>query len=1074
MRKTALAAVAVFMSLSPAARGQTGAGLVKTSGLRGGLVVHLGCGDGKLTAALRVNDSYIVHGLDADAKNIAKARESIRKVGLYGKVSVMQWTAKHLPYADSLVNLVVGDDLGGIPINEVMRVLVPGGAAIIGGKKTVKPRDKDIDDWSHYLHDATNNAVADDKKVGPPKRLKWACGPRWSRSHEFNSSLVAMISSGGRLFYIFDMGLTGVTDKPIPQRWTLVARDAFNGVLLWDRPLARWGTSLWRNSSLRGVPKTVPRRIVAQGDRLLATLEYDAPVSILDAATGKVLAVCEGSDGVQELRCSDGVVLARKNSGQLMAFDIAGGKKLWDVEGGVNAMSPAAADGRVFYQFESTLHCLDLKTGKELWKTAAPAPVKQSAKRAEVAKPARKRNRRSRASLVIVCGDRVVFNGPGGLQAVNVETGKTLWTAKGKSLGSEPFIANGHIWRRTGGGLESIELSSGRPGRKVGAGDVFTWGHHPRCYQSKATVNYVITPNRGVEFVSLTGKSNTVHDWTRGACTYGVMPGNGLLYVPPDPCFCYPGVKLTGFHAMDAGAPPKYAKAGPDRLTKGPAFGKVGRSNSKLEDWPTYRHDARRSGGASCEVSSSIVEKWKIKLTGRLTPPVVAGKRLYIAEKDAHTIRAINTADGSDAWRFVADGRIDSPPTIHGDAVLFGCTDGKTYCLRASDGELAWRFTAAPADRLIVNRGQLESAWRVHGSVLVTGGAAYCTAGRSTYLDGGIYVFALDPATGKLLHEAHMDTWAETRKDAEGKPFVPGYHMEGAFSDVLVSEGGYLYMGQYKFDKTLKARDVPYSLLKDGGHPDAMTMDDLLDKPYAQNVQTQKRDEVVQRNWQLRVWPRQSKEHKEKYGAGNLGERNMGRHVLATGGFLDDEWYNRTFWMYSATWPGFHHANWAAKTGSLLVVDDKNTYAVQAYPRRNLQSPLFTPGKQGYLLFADDNENEPVIPDYTRGVPKGIGFTRTRPPVWFHWVPLRIRAMVAAKNALFVAGAPDILPTGDPMAAFDGRKGASLWAVSKADGKKINEYKLDFPPIFDGLIAADGRLFAVTTDGAVRCYADKK
>ena len=68
--------------------------------------------------------------------------------------------------------------------------------------------------------------------------------------------------------------------------------------------------------------------------------------------------------------------------------------------------------------------------------------------------------------------------------------------------------------------------------------------------------------------------------------------------------------------------------------------------------------------------------------------------------------------------------------------------------------------------------------------------------------------------------------------------------------------------------------------------------------------------------------------------------------------------------MYSQTWPGFHIANRSAKAGQLLAVDDKKTYAVQAFPRRNLQSPLFTPDKNGYLLLADDNDNEPVLPEY--------------------------------------------------------------------------------------------------------------
>ena len=136
-----------------------------------------------------------------------------------------------------------------------------------------------------------------------------------------------------------------------------------------------------------------------------------------------------------------------------------------------------------------------------------------------------------------------------------------------------------------------------------------------------------------------------------------------------------------------------------------------------------------------------------------------------------------------------------------------------------------------------------------------------------------------------------------------------------------------------------------------------------------------------------------------------------------------------------------------------------------------MQSPLFTPGKEGYLLFADDNDNEPIMPDYTRSVPKGIGFTRKEPPVWFKWVPIRIRAMVAAKNALLVAGPPDVLEPDDPMASFDARSGGVLWVVSKTDGKTLAQYKLDSPPVFDGMAAADGRLYLSTRDGKVTCMA---
>jgi outer membrane protein assembly factor BamB len=486
-------------------------------------------------------------------------------------------------------------------------------------------------------------------------------------------------------------------------------------------------------------------------------------------------------------------------------------------------------------------------------------------------------------------------------------------------------------------------------------------------------------------------------------------------------------------------------------------------------DWPTYRHDSKRSGGASTKVSADIKQVWQVNLSGKLTQPVVADGRVYVAARDAHTLHVLDAKSGETLWSYTAGGRIDSPPTIYGGLVLFGCADGRVCCLRAADGELAWRFRAAPSDQLIVAFSQLESPWRVHGSVLIEDGVAYCTAGRSTYLDGGILVCGLDPRTGEVLHETRLDTWARTRKDAEGKPFIPSYHMEGTFSDILVSEGGHIYLGQYKFDRALDQQEVPYVMPGPDAESKAMGLADLKDEPYVHGLGSMEKDEKIQHDWQWRVQKGLMEEYTQRYGGASMGDRKMGRHVFSTAGFLDDTWFNRTFWMYSETWPGFYISHLAAKTGQLLVVDDEKTYAVQAFPRRNLQSPLFTPGEKGYLLLADDNDNEPVVPDYTRGVPKGIGFTRQHPPVWHKWVPIRIRAMVAAQNTLFVAGPPDVVDPDDPMAAFEDRKGAVLRAVSTADGKTLAEQKLDAPPVFDGLIAASRRLFMCTTDGHVVC-----
>ena len=60
--------------------------ILNTCEVKGGLIVHIGCGDGKLTAALRANERYIVQGLDSDVKNVEQARKFIQSLGVYGAV----------------------------------------------------------------------------------------------------------------------------------------------------------------------------------------------------------------------------------------------------------------------------------------------------------------------------------------------------------------------------------------------------------------------------------------------------------------------------------------------------------------------------------------------------------------------------------------------------------------------------------------------------------------------------------------------------------------------------------------------------------------------------------------------------------------------------------------------------------------------------------------------------------------------------------------------------------------------------------------------------------------------------
>jgi hypothetical protein len=70
------------------------------------------------------------------------------------------------------VVLVAGDDMP----SSVAALKVESAPGLPGWKKLTKPWPDDIDEWTHYLHGADGNAVARDRVVGPPKRLRWVAG----------------------------------------------------------------------------------------------------------------------------------------------------------------------------------------------------------------------------------------------------------------------------------------------------------------------------------------------------------------------------------------------------------------------------------------------------------------------------------------------------------------------------------------------------------------------------------------------------------------------------------------------------------------------------------------------------------------------------------------------------------------------------------------------------------------------------------------------------------------------------------------------------------------------------------
>ena len=1049
--------VAICLILSASvARAESMTDTVKRSGIKGGIVVHLGCGDGGKTAELLLGSSYLVQGLDTNSDNVAKARSYLRSNNLYGAVLVAQYDGKTLPYGDNIVNLIVADTLGDVPAEEALRVLAPLGAMVIGGKKTVKPWPKNIDDWPQYLNKADNNAVAKDSVTGPPRLIQWVDKPVWCRSHMGISTLASVVSSNGRLFTIED---AAPPDNPfLPEAFQIVARDAFNGKQLWTHKITRWESV---TVYIKCLPVQQQRRMAVAGDTLYCTFELEGPVSAVDAASGEVRKVYENTSPTQEVAFDQGILFLnvgdRFNSSAynivklkggafvegadpsqpfygggfkesypseikdkekpvsaILAIDPQTGKQLWAIRdiNNYTAASLSIKGDYAVYQAANGLFCVNAKTGERVWaqeKKIANAVGHDSLTPGKL------------PNTVVIADDkvfavelipttRIVPYAKNTVHAYSLKDGKELWQAPvlgNYQASSDICYVNGTLWIG-GENPTQLNVETGAVIKKI-VQKMTGPMSHDRCYRNLITEKYFInTKTGGADFCELeTGKEFPNH-WTRGCCGMGVLPANGLLYSTPYSCTCSMQVMFQG---MNAYASPQPGLQRPDepiivkrsvRLEKGPAYGKITETTpATAEDWPAYRYDGFRSGITKARVSAALKVRWQAKLPTKPSAVTSAAGKVFVCDIDTHTLYALNDGTGKTEWTFTADGRIDSPPAYYKGLVLFGSRDGWVYCLRAGDGALAWRFKDLP-DRLIGAYGQLESKWPVSGSVLVVHypkdgcDRLYFAAGRCSFLDGGIFVYALDPRTGELL-KSH----AYYGPFDERSGFPAAKRDDGFKNDVLVSDGAKLYLRHKAFDLDLE-------------------------------------------------------------------ETSGERHIIPTSSFLDGQPQHRTCWTLAST---ISTAIW----GDIMVSNGKEYYEVRGFPIYGNHS-YFDPRKNGYTLFAGTMDASNAAPQKAgagkRAAKKAGGGGGAGSELWHLNIPITGKAIAMAGDVLFVAGEP--MKFDDPsyknyVAAYTGQLGGRLIAVSATDGTQLAEYKLSAAPAWDGLAIANNQLYIGLADGTVQC-----
>ena len=375
------------------------------------------------------------------------------------------------------------------------------------------------------------------------------------------------------------------------------------------------------------------------------------------------------------------------------------------------------------------------------------------------------------------------------------------------------MFAGDRLWVLDNGKCEALDPQSGEVKKSYPAGS----GH---CFPPVATERFLFAGE--MDMTDLETGQVDANRITKGACgrDAGFVPANGLIYAAPKHCVCWP--MLRDYYALAAGrgrgGDPLPGKPLPEQFTRG----KVARAEvpaataAGMADAPTglavlsprclaeRQHD-RPGAGRLAILWTADLGDWPAGRDRRRLAGEPLRSRAGHAAGDCRRTGLRGTArrppgrrpgcrDRESRWAFTANGRVDTPPTIHRGLCLFGTRSGWVYCLRADDGGLVWRLRAAPVEERIVAYGQIESPWPVPGSVWWSTTWPFSRPGASRWPTAGSSCSPWSRPTGKVL-------WVERLDSVPQKEFYGASSLEFESFDLLQCEGDAVAMSRWLFDR---------------------------------------------------------------------------------------------------------------------------------------------------------------------------------------------------------------------------------------------------------------------------------
>ncbi len=602
-------------------------------------------------------------------------------------------------------------------------------------------------------------------------------------------------ASGGRIFIA--MGHIAHHEREEPWLNTLMARNGYNGAILWTRKLPD-GYLAHRSAFIatpevfymiegngRGCllldPETgeqngrihLPEvhgdwKWIALKDGVLFALlgrQKDPPQTTIVRSQRSHWSWGELSRGYYQPRVPWGFGTT------ILAYDIDEEKVLWTHKEDKPLDSRALTIGGgalFFYGPESHIGCLDIKSGKPRWTND------DSRLRELIEEPGR--GLRSTAGFRTACyalytPKALFFEAQTRMNivAASVEDGHLMWHRKKTTNNPNMLYLDGRLLVGIGpdGSTLVLDPTTGNTIEDLG-------------FKKRSCARLTATPDsifcrcepEGLTRYDRVNKRILFNGAFRPACNDGVIAANGLLYAGPWLCDC--NLSLMGRVALCSAGKFEFEREATEaeRLEVGQGdILRVAALDTSDGDWTTYRADLSRSAGSEAAVSRRTIRIWKYRAGSAYQPtaPTAAGSLVFLGGNDGK-VRAIDGVSGALKWSFLTAGPIMRPPTIWNGRAYVGSGDGYIYALEAATGRLLWRFRAAPVERRIMVYGALCSTWPVNAGVLVKDGVAYAAAGIIDY--DGTYVYALDAVTGKIKWQnttsGHLDKQLRKGVSAQG------------------------------------------------------------------------------------------------------------------------------------------------------------------------------------------------------------------------------------------------------------------------------------------------------------------